>query len=70
MNINCNKSATGSIWRAIKFRCTDCGHDRLVHEGSQGGDGFSCWWNGYCEKCEKPWEVDSETEVERTGEYA
>lgn len=67
--MNNSDDDTGSIWRAIEFRCR-CGHDRFVHEGSDAGDGFSCWWYGYCEKCKKVWEIDFETKVVKTDEYA
>lgn len=51
------------VYRAIKFRC-ECGNDTFVHEGSDGSDGFSCWWNGFCQKCKKAYEVCETTEVE------
>lgn len=60
------ENLTGFIYKAFHFRCYECGNDEFVHEGTTGGDGFNCWWNGFCSKCKVHYEMDETTVVTKT----
>lgn len=52
----------GTKWKSKSFKCS-CGNNIFIHEGTESGDGFNCWWHGYCSKCNQQYEVDSKTKV-------